>query len=97
MGPRWLIYPILSYDALVNDTGYSSASNSLQCLRDLPFATLKAGVDKSPDFSAYDVGGLKCDGASTHSHYISLLKGFSTGLDRRCFSSRQPSETCKDC
>ena len=53
---------------LVNDTGCSSASNSLQCLRDLPFATLKAGVDKSPDFLAYDVGCPKCDGTSTYTH-----------------------------
>ncbi|KIM38332.1 hypothetical protein M413DRAFT_30176 [Hebeloma cylindrosporum] len=41
------------YDALVSDTGCSSARNSLQCLRDLPLATLKAGVDKSPDFFSY--------------------------------------------
>jgi hypothetical protein len=34
-------------------------------------ATLKAGVDKSPDFFSYEVGGPKCDGASTHAHYIS--------------------------
>ncbi|KIM38329.1 hypothetical protein M413DRAFT_420453, partial [Hebeloma cylindrosporum] len=41
------------YDALVSDTGCSSAHDSLQCLRDLPFAALKAGVDKSPDLFSY--------------------------------------------
>ncbi|KAF4622620.1 hypothetical protein D9613_009025 [Agrocybe pediades] len=36
------------YDAIVQETGCSGSSDTLQCLRDLPFATLKAAINKSP-------------------------------------------------
>jgi acetylcholinesterase len=36
------------YDAIVESTGCSSASDTLQCLREVPYSTLKAAVDKSP-------------------------------------------------
>lgn len=42
------------YDALVRDTGCSSARDSLKCLRDLPLSTLKVAVNKSPDSFSYD-------------------------------------------
>ncbi|KAI0718159.1 carotenoid ester lipase precursor [Cerioporus squamosus] len=36
------------YDRLVAETGCSGAADTLQCLRQVPFQTLKAAVDKSP-------------------------------------------------
>ncbi|KAI0699094.1 carotenoid ester lipase precursor [Cytidiella melzeri] len=36
------------YDQLVDATGCSGSSDTLQCLREVPYATLKAAVDKSP-------------------------------------------------
>ena len=36
------------YDTLVAETGCSGAADTLQCLREVPFDTLKAAVDKSP-------------------------------------------------
>ncbi|RDX48880.1 carotenoid ester lipase precursor [Lentinus brumalis] len=36
------------YDKLVAETGCSGAADTLQCLRDISFKTLKAAVDKSP-------------------------------------------------
>ncbi|KAF9552481.1 alpha/beta-hydrolase [Agrocybe pediades] len=36
------------YDTIVQETGCSGSSDTLQCLRDLPFAILKAAIDKSP-------------------------------------------------
>ncbi|RPD56081.1 carotenoid ester lipase precursor [Lentinus tigrinus ALCF2SS1-7] len=40
------------YDKLVVETGCSGAADTLQCLRGVPFATLKAAVDKSPGIFA---------------------------------------------
>lgn len=36
------------YDALVSQTGCQGSSDTLQCLRQAPFATLKKAVDNSP-------------------------------------------------
>ena len=36
------------YDAIVEATGCSSAADTLQCLREVPYATLAAAVDSSP-------------------------------------------------
>ncbi|ETW82195.1 Esterase/Lipase [Heterobasidion irregulare TC 32-1] len=41
------------YDAIVNETGCSGAADTLQCLRDLPYATLKDAVDNSPMIFTY--------------------------------------------
>ncbi|PPR05604.1 hypothetical protein CVT26_009125 [Gymnopilus dilepis] len=41
------------FDFLVSDTGCSSASDGLACLRALPFPVLKASVDKTPSFFSY--------------------------------------------
>ena len=38
------------YDKLVSETGCSGASDTLQCLREVPYATLKAAVDQSAGF-----------------------------------------------
>ncbi|KAJ6624409.1 carotenoid ester lipase precursor [Mycena sp. CBHHK59/15] len=41
------------YDAIVQQTGCSSASDTLACLRTVPYATLKAAQDASPFIFAY--------------------------------------------
>ncbi|KAI0754517.1 carotenoid ester lipase precursor [Daedaleopsis nitida] len=41
------------YDAIVAQTGCSGASDTLQCLRHVPFETLKKAVDKSPGIFSY--------------------------------------------
>ncbi|KAI0075529.1 carotenoid ester lipase precursor [Panus rudis PR-1116 ss-1] len=41
------------YDTLISDTGCSNSSDSLECLRGVPYDTFKAAVDKSPDTLAY--------------------------------------------
>ena len=43
------------YDTLVAETGCSGAADTLQCLREVPFNTLKAAVDKSPGIFAPQV------------------------------------------
>lgn len=43
------------YDALVQQTGCSGATDTLQCLRTLPIDTLRAAVDKSPGIFDYQV------------------------------------------
>ena len=43
------------YDAIVSQTNCSGASDTLQCLRQLPFDTLKAAVDASPGLFSYQV------------------------------------------
>ncbi|KAJ7258780.1 carotenoid ester lipase precursor [Mycena haematopus] len=41
------------YDAIVSQTGCSGASDTLECLRTVPYATLKAAQDASPFIFAY--------------------------------------------
>ncbi|KDQ62130.1 hypothetical protein JAAARDRAFT_203342 [Jaapia argillacea MUCL 33604] len=41
------------YDALVSETGCSGASDTLQCLRQVPYAQLMAAVDQSPGIFSY--------------------------------------------
>ncbi|KAJ6455466.1 carotenoid ester lipase precursor [Mycena sanguinolenta] len=41
------------YDAIVQHVGCSSASDTLECLRTVPYATLKAAQDASPFIFAY--------------------------------------------
>lgn len=36
------------YDALISQTGCSEAAETLEYLRTVPYATLKAAIDKSP-------------------------------------------------
>ncbi|KIM38333.1 hypothetical protein M413DRAFT_30177 [Hebeloma cylindrosporum] len=66
------------YDELVRDAGCSSSHNSLQCLRKVPFATLKNAVDKSPDFFSYDGIPLawtpRIDGVFLQDHPQKLIK-----------------------
>ncbi|KIJ18027.1 hypothetical protein PAXINDRAFT_9113 [Paxillus involutus ATCC 200175] len=41
------------YDALVSETGCSSASDTLQCLREVPYETLLGAVNQSPNIFSY--------------------------------------------
>ncbi|KAJ3562849.1 hypothetical protein NP233_g9322 [Leucocoprinus birnbaumii] len=41
------------YDTIVSQTGCSGASDTLDCLSNLPYATLKAAIDKSPGIFDY--------------------------------------------
>ena len=43
------------YDALVEETGCSGQNDTLQCLREAPYDTLKAAVDQSPSILSYQV------------------------------------------
>ncbi|EKM78357.1 hypothetical protein AGABI1DRAFT_75927 [Agaricus bisporus var. burnettii JB137-S8] len=42
------------YDAIVDDTGCSSANDTLQCLRTVPFDKLKAAVDDTPNIFSFE-------------------------------------------
>ncbi|KAG6816185.1 hypothetical protein H0H87_008012 [Tephrocybe sp. NHM501043] len=44
------------YDALVSLTGCSDSSDTLSCLRDVPYASLKAAIDQSPGIFSYQSG-----------------------------------------
>ncbi|THV04430.1 alpha/beta-hydrolase [Dendrothele bispora CBS 962.96] len=41
------------YDALVQQTGCSGSADTLQCLREVPYSTLKNAVDASPSIVSY--------------------------------------------
>ena len=43
------------YDSLVAQTNCTGAADTLQCLREVPYATLKAAVDKSAGFFSAQV------------------------------------------
>lgn len=43
------------YDGLVAATGCSGASDTLQCLREVDYNTLKAAVDATPNIFSYQV------------------------------------------
>jgi len=43
------------YDALVKNAGCAGASDTLQCLRSVPFSTFQAAVDKAPGIFDYQV------------------------------------------
>ena len=44
-----------TYDFLVSETGCSGAADTLQCLREVPYATYKAAIDKTPGLFSYQV------------------------------------------
>ena len=46
------------YDALVAETGCTGASDTLQCLREVPYDKLMDAVNESPGIFAYQVGHL---------------------------------------
>ncbi|RDB14741.1 Lipase 4 [Hypsizygus marmoreus] len=41
------------YDAIVSQTGCSGSADTLQCLRTVPYATLKAAINRSPGIFTY--------------------------------------------
>ncbi|ESK84787.1 carotenoid ester lipase precursor [Moniliophthora roreri MCA 2997] len=41
------------YDAIVAETGCSGSVDTLQCLREVPYTSLKAAINNSPDIFAY--------------------------------------------
>jgi acetylcholinesterase len=43
------------YDALVSETGCSNASDTLQCLREVPYEALLDAVNQSPNIFSYQV------------------------------------------
>jgi cholinesterase len=43
------------YDAIVDGTGCSGVTDTLQCLRTVPYAKLKAAADNTPNFFSYEV------------------------------------------
>lgn len=43
------------YDAIVAQTGCSKSSDTLACLRTVPYSALKAAMDRSPGVFAYQV------------------------------------------
>ena len=43
------------YDALVAETSCSNATDTLQCLREVPYETLLGAVNQSPGIFAYQV------------------------------------------
>lgn len=43
------------YDALIKDTGCAGSADTLQCLRTVPYASLKAAINKSPGIFDYQV------------------------------------------
>jgi carboxylesterase type B len=45
------------YDDIVRDTGCAGSADTLQCLREVDFDTLKAVIDNTPSIFAYQVCG----------------------------------------
>ena len=43
------------YDAIVKETGCSGAADTLDCLRTVPYGSLKAAINKSPGIFDYQV------------------------------------------
>lgn len=43
------------YDNMVKDTGCSGAIDTLQCLRTVPYAKIKAAINNAPSIFAYQV------------------------------------------
>lgn len=82
------------YDAIVSQTGCSSASDTLACLRTVPYANLKAAINKSPGIFSYQVWIIDFVPWASSTDIV-LLIGFNPGLDPPCWwgvSFGQPSE-----
>ncbi len=43
------------YDFMVEETGCGNVTDTLACLRRVPYSTFKRAMDKSPDFMAFQV------------------------------------------
>lgn len=53
-----LFFFCVDYDQIVAQTGCSGASDTLECLRTVPFAQLKAAQDATPFIFSYQVKEL---------------------------------------
>lgn len=65
------------YDALVADTGCSGATDTLQCLREVPYETLLTAVNQSPGVFAYQVrfpGGGDSDVRWIYMHGLKVAR-----------------------
>ena len=52
------------YDELVRATGCANATDTLQCLREVPYLALKAAVDATPHILSYQVSTARWAGKS---------------------------------
>jgi carboxylesterase type B len=43
------------YDSMVENTRCGNATDTLECLRHIPYTTFKYAMDRSPDFMSYSV------------------------------------------
>lgn len=62
LGNTLLMVGLKDYDQIVAQTGCSGASDTLACLRTVPFATLKAAQDATPGIFAYQVKQTRLSG-----------------------------------
>ncbi len=59
------------YDAIAAETGCSSASDTLACLRSVPYATLKTAVDHTPFIFDYQVNPVLQPNRAQRSNVLS--------------------------
>ncbi|KAH6918005.1 carotenoid ester lipase [Coprinopsis sp. MPI-PUGE-AT-0042] len=66
------------YDYIVENTGCSGHSDTLQCLRDVPYDTLKGAIDKTPGLFSYQALRLawlpRVDGNLITDHPFQLVR-----------------------
>ena len=48
------------YDAIVKETGCSGSADTLDCLRTVPYSSLKAAINKSPGIFDYQAWLFVC-------------------------------------
>lgn len=87
----------IDYDELVARTKCSVAKDTLQCLRHVPFDTLKDAVDRSPGIFSYNVSAVTI---ALVVHHLSLTVPVSATIlvasCRRCLPERYSTATgCK--
>lgn len=70
------------YDALVSKTGCTGAADTLNCLRQVPFATLKTAVDASPGIFSPQVRFL-C-GCIEDVDELTIVLVFAAGMAAPC-------------
>ena len=75
------------YDAIVQKTGCSGASDTLECLRQAPYSTLKAAVDQSPALLGPTVS------FTSFKHSCRVTNELTRMLDRVCISHIFPERT----
>ncbi|KAH9475407.1 putative secreted lipase [Psilocybe cubensis] len=72
------------YDAMVKETGCTGASDTLDCLRTIPYTKLKAVIHKSPGIFAYQVCvSVKIDSAVGGIELPAKTRSFSISVQLR--------------